>query len=248
MIARTFGRLTRDVCISFSEGTAHRADSASLPEYADARAHGIHDLIGMGTVDPNGRGVVLSAMLPKRESPTNAERERWRSVITHLAAAHRLRRALSEGGGEREAVLELDGRVTHAVGLARNRAARERLRRAVQQMDRARGRLRRTNVDEALSLWKGLVAGRWSLVDHFDTDGRRFVVARKNDPDVVDPRALSARERQILAYWKLGCPLKHIAYTLGIAQSTVSRARGSAMKKLGCSTLAELSVLLRTLE
>ncbi len=35
------------------------------------------------------------------------------------------------------------------------------------------------------------------MVDRFDSDGRRFIVAIKNDPAHSDPRGLTPRERQI---------------------------------------------------
>jgi hypothetical protein len=60
-----------------------------------------------------------------------------------------------------------------------------RAQRAAKAIDRARSRAR-SNEDEALELWQGLVAGRWSLVEQFDSDGRRFLVARKNDPVVAE--------------------------------------------------------------
>jgi hypothetical protein len=44
-------------------------------------------------------------------------------------------------------------------------------------MDLARGRMSKRNPERALQLWRALVDGRWSLVDSFETDGRRYVVA-----------------------------------------------------------------------
>jgi DNA-binding CsgD family transcriptional regulator len=115
----------------------------------------------------------------------------------------------------------------------------ESLRRAAKAIDRARSNAR-SNEDEALDLWQGLVAGRWSLFDRFDTDGRRFLIARKNDPDVTDPRALTLRERQVLAYAAMGHSLKLIAYSLGISLSSVSTNRRTAMRKLGLRTQADV--------
>jgi DNA-binding CsgD family transcriptional regulator len=102
----------------------------------------------------------------------------------------------------------------------------------------------RANDDEALELWKGLVAGRWSLVERFDHDGRRFLVALKNEPNVKDPRALTPRERQVLAYTAAGDSLKLTAYTLGLSPTSVFRHRQAAMRKLGLRSLAEVVSLL----
>jgi FixJ family two-component response regulator len=88
----------------------------------------------------------------------------------------------------------------------------------------------RSNENEPLDLWQGLVAGRWSLVEQFDSDGRRFMVARRNDPQVTDPRALNMRERQVLAYVAIGHPAKLIGYALGVSPSSVSMTRRTAMR------------------
>ena len=92
------------------------------------------------------------------------------------------------------------GRVEHAHGVATSRAARESLKAGTQAIERARGPLRRRDPAEAVEVWRGLVSGLWSLVDHFDTDGRRYLVAHRNDATTPDPRALTERERQVLAY------------------------------------------------
>jgi DNA-binding CsgD family transcriptional regulator len=99
---------------------------------------------------------------------------------------------------------------------------------------------RRADENEALDLWQGLVAGRWSLVDQFDSDARRFMVARRNDPQVTNPRALNLRERQVLAYLAMGHPAKLIAYSLGVSPSSISTSRRMAMRKLGLKTTADV--------
>jgi len=98
----------------------------------------------------------------------------------------------------------------------------------------------RSDDDRALDLWQGLVAGRWSLVDRFDSDGRRFLIARRNDPRVADPRALTLRERQVLAYAAMGHPLKLVAYALGLSVPTVALHRTRGMRKLGLQSHAEV--------
>jgi DNA-binding CsgD family transcriptional regulator len=104
-------------------------------------------------------------------------------------------------------------------------------------LSRVRERSPRHN---GLELWHALVAGRWSLLDRFESDGRRYLVARRNDDDVRDPRGLTSRERQIAARAALGHSNKLIAYELGVSPSTVATFLTRALKKLGCATRAEL--------
>jgi DNA-binding CsgD family transcriptional regulator len=84
------------------------------------------------------------------------------------------------------------------------------------------------------------VAGRWSLVDQFERDGRRYIVAHENVPRARGPVALTEREKQILAYAVLGHHNKLIAYELGIADSTVRVLMARAAAKLGVRTRADL--------
>jgi DNA-binding NarL/FixJ family response regulator len=84
------------------------------------------------------------------------------------------------------------------------------------------------------------VAGRWSLLEHFDTDGKRFIVARRNDPDDAGPAGLSPRECQVLSCRARGMSLKLIAYDLGLSMATVSKTLDSGMTKLGVASDMDL--------
>ena len=81
---------------------------------------------------------------------------------------------------------------------------------------------------------------RWTLVDTYERDGKRFVVARRNDVRMLLPSALSPRERQALGFAALGDSNKLIAYELGISASTVGVLLYRAAQKLGCHSRAEL--------
>jgi DNA-binding CsgD family transcriptional regulator len=201
----------------------------------------IQDFAAILCRDPDGTGIMVGAPLPAARRPTAAERTRFGSVAAHIGAGLRLRRALAHGGGLTEAVLAPDGSCLHAEAAAQSRSARETLREAAKAIDRARGRLRRSNELEALGIWRGLCSGRWSLVDQFESDGRRFLVARQNAPDVHDPRQLSLRERQVAGFVAMGRSNKFTAYTLGLSPSTIALHLGSAMRKLGCHSRAELA-------
>jgi DNA-binding CsgD family transcriptional regulator len=123
-------------------------------------------------------------------------------------------------------------------------SARAALRAAAVSVDRARGSLRHRDPEGAVAAWRGLVAGRWSLVDRFDRDGRRYLIAHKNDPDTMDPRGLTPRERQVAGFAALGQSDKVIAYELGISPSTVSVLLSRAAQKLGVQSRAELVQML----
>jgi DNA-binding CsgD family transcriptional regulator len=92
----------------------------------------------------------------------------------------------------------------------------------------------------ALATWKALVDGRWSTVDWFDSDSRRFILAIPNAPEVIDPRGLTERERQIVTYAAFGHTNKLIGYRLGLSRSRVSTLLRSAMRKMGLRTRAQL--------
>lgn len=202
---------------------------------------GCYDMIGFKVVDPSARGVFVLAALPDITTVSARDTHVWGMCAAHVGAALRLRRALTPAGFDgAEAVLKPNGSLAHAEATAQKAGARDALREAVLASERARGSMRRTAPDDALELWQALVAGRWSLVEHFDTDGHRYLVAKRNDPSVRDPRGLSVRERQVVAFAALGHPSKLIGYELGLAPSTVSKHLTSAMRKLGVHTLAEL--------
>jgi DNA-binding CsgD family transcriptional regulator len=78
------------------------------------------------------------------------------------------------------------------------------------------------------------------MVEWFDTDRRRYILAVPNAPRVLDPRGLTKRESQVVAYAVLGESHKHIAYRLGISRSRTSNALKSAMRKLGAKTQPQL--------
>ena len=98
-----------------------------------------------------------------------------------------------------------------------------------------------------LRVWKGVVRGRWSIVDWFDSDGRRFILALPNKPRSRDPRGLTERELQVATHAGAGESSKLIAYRLGVSRSRVSTLLHQAMHKLGVQTTGQLVVKMRTL-
>ena len=132
-----------------------------------------------------------------------------------------------------DAVFDSSAKLVHAEGAAKSVSARAALKRAVVAVENAKTRKGRKDQDASLSAWQGLVAARWSVVDQFESDGRRYVVARENEPAAPPLESLSKRERQIVGYVALGHSSKLIAYELGLADSTVRVLLHRAMRKLG---------------
>jgi DNA-binding CsgD family transcriptional regulator len=198
--------------------------------------------------DPTYFGVCFIAHSSERDRWQPRERDKWRCIASHMVTAFRIRRQLeldaarkTTEDGSPEAVLSPDGRLEHAERPAQGEAARAALQGAVLAMDRARGRLRKQDPERAVALWRALVAGRWSLLDHFDSDGRRFVVAHRNDARVPDNRGLSTREQQVLAHASIGQSNKAIAYELGLSVSTVATHLARARAKLKLPSRAALA-------
>ena len=209
------------------------------------------DVLFLTAVDLHGAGVAIVAPLAEITALSRQDSERWQMLTAHVETGHRLRRALytpataEEGGTElplaAEAIFDARSfRLTDAVGPAQQSGATRKLRDAAIRVDRARGKLRRDDPDEALQIWKAMVRGRWSMVDWFDSDERRYVLAVPNQPSVTDPRGLTERENQVVGAAVLGHSNKMIAYRLGLSTSRVSTLLRSAMRKLGFRTRNEL--------
>jgi DNA-binding CsgD family transcriptional regulator len=213
---------------------------------------GCTDMLSVVATDPDGHGVNITIPSPDLIRLTPKQREYWQMIGVHLAAGHRLRRRLGEQGEVTGApITEMPLRaealldptrflVTQAAGGAQAAGASKMIREAARLVDKARGSLRKSDPEEALRLWKGLVRGRWTLVDWFDTDGRRFVLAKPNAPHIRDPRGLSEREAQVAAYASRGESSKLISYRLGLSQSHISQLLNDAMRKLHVKTPAQL--------
>jgi DNA-binding NarL/FixJ family response regulator len=201
-------------------------------------AVGGQDLFGLPGIDLDGHGVAISGVTgAKRPSPEDAHG--WSCVAAHVACAHRLRRALGSAPAidRAAAVFSPDGALEHA-GDDDALSARERLRHAVRQIDRAR--CSGVVEDEAFALWQGLVAGRWSIVDHFLGGGRRYYVVVHNPPEARPIRGLTEREELALGYVIGGTSNKIASFALGESESTYSRTTQQAMSKLGIQSRAAL--------
>ena len=224
-----------------------------------ARHLGCKDVLSIHAHDPDGHGVLISMPSSEVVALGGAEQRRWEKISVHIATGHRLRRNLGGTAAARgvsatdlplnaEALIDPSRfSVSEAVGDAQGDEASKTIRNAAVHIDRARGKMRKNSPDKALDLWRAMVRGRWSLVDWFDTDGRRFVLAKPKAPNLGDPRGLTEREHQVVTYASRGESSKLISYRLGVSAQRISGLLRDAMRKLSVKTPAQLVEKLRGL-
>jgi len=138
----------------------------------------------------------------------------------------------------------LEGQCARDDGKARFSEARILLRETARRGMRARGSHYERDSENALAIWHETVSGLWSLVDHFDSDGRHYLVARRTPPEKRSLRALSAREARVAANLGMGFSNKFIGYRLGLSASAVGDHISAVRRKLGIQSRTELVRLL----
>ncbi len=194
-----------------------------------------------------GAGRDRASFVALADRPRALRPERKRVVemfIAHFAAMTRLRRRIESrksserGDVDADAVLDPSGKLLHASRSAERQ--RESLVLAVLRAERARGPLRRRSPEEATSLWRALVAGEYTLVESVERDGKRLLLARRNEPKMRGLSALSPSEAACAYFTALGHSQKLIAYELGIGPSSAARMTRSAIAKLRLRSAEEL--------
>jgi len=243
---RTYYQHTVGTAGTFSALTG--MDLRDLPSGAHGNATrlGIIDQLFLHAANTDDRGVIVVVNLPERLTLSPTMRRRLAMVSAHIAAGARIALAF-ETPRAPVAILEPNGKVAHVEKAHEN--ARSALRARVLDIERARAAAQRSTESEAekaLARWKALLAGEYTLVDRFESDGRRYVVACENAPKVRDPRGLTQREAVVAALVMRGHADKLIAYELGIAEGTVAALASRVMKKLGARSRAGLARLLAT--
>ena len=236
------------------DGTrSFRATVGDDPAVLDAaRQMGITEVFGLvGRASANVMAMVVSHQ-EEVWSPNRALSAYWDPVCRSLGRVLRLRRALATTGGEPDAAFTPDGECAHAGDAVRDdELALARLRAAVRERERARAtgdaatRVARGGDDGSVASgaesWEALLDRRWTLLDEFDGDGRRWILAWDNPGARGDPRALDARERVVLSRALAGVSTRETADELTVAKSTVSRLLAGALRKLGRDDLASLA-------
>jgi DNA-binding CsgD family transcriptional regulator len=105
---------------------------------------------------------------------------------------------------------------------------------------RSRGRVRSGEGTGGGRRWRLSARACWSLVDSFELDGARYVVAREHPILARGFEALTAREREAVTCLARGSSTKEAAYALGITDVTVRVLIARAATKLGVRTRREL--------
>jgi DNA-binding CsgD family transcriptional regulator len=204
------------------------------------------DYVALCALDADDEGCIVALASPSATSLAGTERAVLEYLTAHLTAAHRARRHR----GASEAIFSPGGNVAHAEPVAQR--SLDELREMVRLSERAR--TKNASPAEALAAWTAIVQGRWSLVETFDSDGRRHIVARENEPRpnaAFDPKAtcaapaLTAAQLSALTLLGRGYAQKAIAYELGLSPARVSRLLGAARRALGIETRAELTQIAR---
>jgi DNA-binding NarL/FixJ family response regulator len=185
----------------------------------------VNDMVGMVGHPKADTAFVFWIGASRRRDVTSGMRTSLHQARLHLETALRLRLCSSEA----VAVLSPSGSI-HDLKAVPNPEA---LRAGTRTIERLLTRRGRAEGPDALAAWKALVEGRWSLVERHDTDGKRLYLAFENPPQAIAYRALSALEAKVVDLSARGLSGKHVAYALGVAESSVSRHLASAATRLG---------------
>lgn len=235
MLTKLFGRTVVGTASVMGAGGAQ---PSANPAWRKIWREPVVDSFGMVTRDTDGSGVCVSVGLDRVTALSAREKALLERVAVHVGAGWRLRTTeVKERLDRAEAVLDGSGKLLHANDLALEKRS------ALGDAYRGREAATRKGEDptQALDVWRGLVGGRWSLVDHFDSDGKRFVLALKNPPRVARRLDLTPRERRVCELAARGHRDKEIAYTLGLSPGAVTAALYRARARLGVGSRVALA-------
>lgn len=202
-----------------------------------ARSLGVADSIHVNALDPNGRGVLVALTVEEPRRLAASERQRLALVAAHVAGARRL---LLSGATNAPPVAIFEAKGTPAHVDPSHASSIPTLKQRLLQVEAMRNRPTSTDPTEVLASWKALYEGRYSLLGRIDSDGRRYVVAYENAPNVRDPRGLSPLEASVASLASHGHAQKYIAYELGLTVGTVGGTLARVYRKLRVGSRSEL--------
>nr|WP_255216689.1 helix-turn-helix transcriptional regulator [Pseudenhygromyxa sp. WMMC2535] len=207
-------------------------EDTPLPEIF--ASFGAADLLLVRSPEPRGGGLSVGVSLAQARPISANERLIWTHVAAHLSASVHVLPGLARGLSERP---------TPKLGeLPSDPLAR--LHEVLEQF------VREHPCDDAgrLDLWTELFAGRWSIFEQRQGQGRRYYVVRRNPPDVVELRALTRREAQIANTLASGVDTKAAAAALGLDAVTIRGHLRAALIKLGLRSRTQLIALRAALQ
>lgn len=244
MILGTLSERMAPVCADFRQDPVYRELAHPV---------GVYDFLGLRIADPSGTMLIMGAPLEAVSTTTDAQRRLWGRIAAHIAAGYRLRRQLAGDGlvaDEAAAVLSEQGQVEHLADehVSTEQSSRDRLELAAEAIGRARSTTRRDAPVEAIELWQALVDGRYSLVEHVDTDGKKMWLAHRNEPATDEPPELTPTERQVVQFAAMEHSNELIAYELGLPEARVAENLACGLGKLGLDSRIQLAQLWRGLQ
>jgi DNA-binding CsgD family transcriptional regulator len=160
-----------------------------------------------------GGPAFLFAPLVDGLRPSARQRRALLQIHSHLAVGYQLRKdepSREDGGDLRAAAL--------AFGAPAERALSE----------------------EARTLWHALLEGRLTFVDHFDREGRRYLVMKSHEHLAPTSLRLCLREGAVLELAGLGYSNRQIARRLRLSIPTVATYLSHSMAKLGIASRLQL--------
>ncbi len=194
------------------------------------------DSLNLVARDATGEGVAVVANRSRVLQPADvvAARAGLASVAGHLTSAVRARARMRRAPRieDADAIFSASGRCEHATKEAEG--SLDEMRALARAADHARA-----GADDALEAWVCLASGRWTVIDRFDSDGRRFVIAVENTPTATRP-TIPPREAHVLDLLGLGRSNKEIAFELGVSVSTVGTYVQRLARRLGCERRVDL--------
>jgi len=232
----------------------HTPAPADTARAAAQRGMRYPDSLNVVALDGTGIGCVFAANRPvsARGPVPRGFARKMGQLATHVAAAYRLRRRRPGDDmlESSEAIIDEQRRVVHATGEATSNGALEAIGRAAHAIERTLEARPQGTAEEgrALDERQALTAGRWTVLEHRDGDGRRYFVARPNAAAITPVAALSERELQVVKALTLGHGNQLIAYELGLSPSLVSKHLASAARKLHAYSRGALAAIGKTLQ
>jgi DNA-binding CsgD family transcriptional regulator len=102
-------------------------------------------------------------------------------------------------------------------------------------------RAKRAEPEQALALWRALLDGRWSLLAQTNAHGKRVLLVRRTGNGSSLWPGLTDHEKHAARSVLMGHSNKTIGFELGISPAATTAFVGSALRKLGMRSRAELT-------